>query len=67
MYEDLDGDAADGVEGAEDVERRRGAEAEDGLPLVQHYEGLQGRQRRGARGDMFIAGCHGDGEFPEMN
>lgn len=50
MDEDLDGDAADGVEGAEDVERRRGAEAEDGLPLVQHYEGLRGRRGGGGEG-----------------
>ena len=41
MDQDPDGEAADGVEGAEDVQRRGGTEAEDGLPPVQHDEGLR--------------------------
>lgn len=39
--QDLDGDSADGVERAEDVESWCGTETEDGLPFVQDYEGLQ--------------------------
>lgn len=34
MDQDLDGDSADRVERAEDVEGGCGAEAEDGLPFV---------------------------------
>lgn len=45
MDQDLDGDFADGVERAEDVESWCGTETEDGLPFVQDYEGLQERQR----------------------
>lgn len=45
--QDLDGDSADGVKRAEDVESWCGTEAEDGLPFVQDYEGLQHTQKKG--------------------
>lgn len=46
MDQDLDGQPADGVEGAEDVEGWRGAETEDGLPFVQDYESLEENHRK---------------------
>lgn len=55
MDQDPDGEPADGVERAEHVERRRGAEAEDGLPFVQHYESLQEKQKRfTAKNDLTV-------------
>lgn len=45
MDQDLDGQSADGVEGAEDVEGWRGTETKDGLPLVQDYESLKENHR----------------------
>lgn len=41
MDEHLDGGASDDVEGAQQVEGRGGGEAEDGLALVEHDEGLR--------------------------
>lgn len=46
MDQDPDGDSADRVERVEDVEGRRGTEAEDGLPFVQDDEGLRETDRR---------------------
>lgn len=47
MDEDFDGSSADGVEGPQHVEGRGGREAEDGLALVEDYECLWRKERRG--------------------
>lgn len=44
MNEHLDGTASDDAEGAQHVESGRSGEAEDGLALVKHDEGLRQRE-----------------------
>lgn len=45
MDEHFDGSSPDGVEGPQQVERRRCREAEDGLPFVEDDECLQRKER----------------------
>lgn len=43
------GDSSDGVKWAKYVQGRCGIEAEDGLPLIQHYKGLQRKTQKTAQ------------------